>query len=135
HESKGPFVATLSGEEKPDWGQALNQLTAGVSPDGRYVACMADRSLTLYDNTDVNSGSADEEVFLYDASTGHLLCASCDPSGARPVGLSPVEGGLPQLVDRDHIWTAGHGLAANIPGWTSYELDGAVYQSRYLSDS
>ena len=48
---------------------------------------MSERSLTGYDNRDANSGVPDEEVFLYDADTGRLVCASCNPTGARPVGL------------------------------------------------
>ena len=46
-----------------------------VSPDGRYLAFMSDRSLTGYDNVDAVSGMRNEEAFLYDAVTGKLVCA------------------------------------------------------------
>src|SRR6202035_5520039 len=58
-------------------------------------------------------------------------CASCNPTGARPVGvLDPKDG----LALGDRIWGSQR-VAANIPGWTPYELLSSVYQSRYLSDS
>ena len=48
--------------------------TARVSPNGEYLAFMSDRSLTWYDNEDVSSAHPgerlDQEVYLYDASTG-----------------------------------------------------------------
>ena len=66
-------------------------VSSRVSPDGRYLAFMSERSLTGYDNRDAVSGQPDEEeVYLYDASTGHLACASCNPTGARPVGISTI---------------------------------------------
>jgi hypothetical protein len=36
------------------------------------------------------TSSADGEVDLYDASTGRLVCASCDPTGARSLGPSAL---------------------------------------------
>ena len=42
-------------------------MTSRVSPNGRYLAFMSDRSLTGYDNDDVNEETglhADEEVYL-----------------------------------------------------------------------
>ena len=136
------FIATLSGEDAHDWegteglfpeALGLAKLTARVSPDGRYLAFMSDRSLTGYDNHDANSGEPDEEVFLYDATQrNRLVCASCDPTGARPVGL--LEG---NVEDRSSIatgnwggrWLAGAFRDGNV------EPEQAIYQSRYLSDS
>jgi hypothetical protein len=64
--------------------------TSRVSPDGRQVVFASVASLTGYDNTDVDSGEADAEIFLYDASAnggeGRLRCVSCNPSGQRPQG-------------------------------------------------
>ena len=47
---------------------------------------MSKLPLTGYDNRDAMSGERDQEVYLYDAATNELTCASCNPSGARPVG-------------------------------------------------
>jgi hypothetical protein len=142
------FIATLSGEDDHTWraevGGELARLTSRVSPNGRYLAFMSNRSLTGYDNRDANPlahEARDEEVFLYDVKEGRLACASCNPSGARPHGVLDTENageGLGLVVDRPEAWT-GHWLAASIPGWTS--ISGvaagfaARYQSRYLSDS
>jgi hypothetical protein len=100
--------------------------------------------LTGYDNVDAVSGEADEEVYLYDALGGKLVCASCDPSGARPAGVFDQEhSGL--LVDRQEAWTEketnpsdprfSHWLAGNVPGWDDLNGQPATYQPRYLSDS
>jgi hypothetical protein len=107
------FVATLSSEDNNDWGglnTRLSDLTASVSEDGRWLAFMSSRSLTGYDSRDAVSGRRDQEVFLYDAATQGLTCASCNPTHARP-----------------------HGSSA-IPTWESTSDGIGGYQSRYLSD-
>ncbi|HXC46097.1 MAG TPA: hypothetical protein VNU24_05780, partial [Solirubrobacteraceae bacterium] len=87
------FIATLSSEDELDWGGAspilhsIGNLTTRVSPDGRYLAFMSTRPLTGYDNRDARSGNPDAEVFLYNAVSNRLACVSCDPTGARPVGV------------------------------------------------
>ena len=133
------FIATLSGEDANDWAD-LRELTARVSPDGNYLAFMSDRSLTGYDNKDANSGEPDEEVFLYDAVSNRVVCTSCNPTGARPIGaLEAKAGGSTEgeveLLGVGFAEWEGRWLAANIPGWTAYTLTDALYQSRYLSDS
>jgi hypothetical protein len=129
------LVAVLSGQDHPDWALGatgnLGELTARVSPDGRYLAFMSDRSLTNYDNRDAHSGERDEEVFLYDSATSKLTCVSCDPTGARPKGVFESGEYPGPLVDRPRVW-AGRWLAATIPGWTRTTLFVANYQSRYL---
>jgi DNA-binding beta-propeller fold protein YncE len=142
HAGSIAFIATLSGEDSPDWvykhGYGLG-LTSRVSPDGRWIAFMSERSLTGYDNTDANESTgkhADEEVYLYHAPAagapgGTLVCASCNPTGARPHGveyskLSFAGGGL---VGGNGVWSESQWLAANVPGWTT-----PYHQSRYLSD-
>jgi hypothetical protein len=133
------FIAQLTNENLADWTVAsLGELTAGISPDGRYLAFMSERSLTGYDNRDARSGQPDVEVFLYDADTGRVTCASCNPSGGRPSGVFDA-GGFPGLLV-DHsgaqgaIWP-GHWLAGSLPGWTDVTAFTAFYRSRYLSDS
>jgi DNA-binding beta-propeller fold protein YncE len=141
------FIATLSGEDEHDWlaedGGELARLSSRVSPNGRFLAFMSNRSLTGYDNRDANPAAneaRDEEVFLYDAEDNRLVCPSCNPSGARPHGVLDTERsgeGLGLLVDRPETW-GGQWLAASIPGWTA--VGGVAsgfashYQSRYLTD-
>ena len=135
------LIATLTGEDRPDWGgeqgtspENFRNMTARVSPNGRYLAFMSDRSLTGYENRDANSGVADEEVFLYDAGSEKVVCASCDPTGAQPVGMLVGEQPNEPLIDKAQNW-GNRWLAASVPGWTNDTLSVAQYQSRYLSDS
>ncbi len=135
------LVTILSGAGYRDWAgesQLLGGLTARVSPNGRYLAFMSQRSLTGYDNRDAVSGELDMEVYLYDrlgnGGEGKLVCASCNPTGARPHGVEIVTNAY-SLINEEGIWSAGTWLAAAIPGWTPYSLLETSYQSRYLSDS
>ncbi len=87
------FIATLSEEDEGDWGESdetfhfLGNLNAEASSNGRYLAFMSVRSLTGYDNRDAVTGKPAMEVYLYDAQSEKLVCASCNPTGARPVGV------------------------------------------------
>ncbi len=134
------FIAALSSEDSPEWeGGGLGDsayLTARVSPSGRFLAFMSAASPTGYDNRDQRSGQRDEEVYLYDSATARLTCVSCNPTGARPVGVideNESGEGLGLLVDRRKIWF-GRWLAGNIPGWTAQSITSAMFQSRYLND-
>lgn len=139
HAGVTTYIATLSGGDQY-WevergNSRLEKVTARVSPNGQWFAFMSERSLTGYDNRDANSGKPDEEVFLYDANTNHLSCASCNPSGARPVGIFEPEGRqLGPLVDTTKIWQ-GHWLAGLIPSWENFNEKESVYQSQYLTNS
>jgi hypothetical protein len=143
------LVARLSDEDAADWAQGnsplpgdLGGLSSQVSANGRYLAFMSQRELTGYDNVDSDpeaQGAHDEEVYLYDAEDGRLICASCDPSGEPPQGVFDTHQageGLGLSVDRPETWS-GHWLAGSVPGWTLFELENprSEHQSRYLSDS
>jgi hypothetical protein len=133
------LVARVSGVDYPDWNEEssgnLAQLTAGASPDGQWLAFMSSRDLAGYNNIDASTGSPDEEVYLYHATTGKLTCVSCDPSGAEPKGVAygQVRNGL--VGGTSEIWPRTQGLAASLPGWTPFEVNKARYQPRYLSNS
>jgi DNA-binding beta-propeller fold protein YncE len=144
------YIAGLSTTDKQSWYAVIHgapylaAMGSRVSPDGRYLAFMSERPLTGYDNTDAVSGQLDEEVYLYDAQRGKLVCASCDPTGARPVGVFDTAGSK-LFVDRQEYWTAketneedvhtDHWLAGSIPGWDNLNNNPATYQPRYLSNS
>lgn len=110
------YVATVSNHDELGWGLkgGVPTMTSRISDDGRFFAFMSDRSLTGYDNHDAVSGVADNEVFLYDARAGRVVCVSCTSTGARPTG-----------VDGD---------AARLPFWNANGGQ-AVYQPDYLDDS
>jgi hypothetical protein len=103
------FVGTLAEE---DVGGSLASVPrnhiARATPDGGHLVFVSAARLSDYDNTDVVSGKADREVYLYEAG-GELRCASCNPSGARPAGADLGGGTL--------------GTAAWIPGY-QHELYG-----------
>jgi hypothetical protein len=134
------LIAVLSKRDAPDWQAGFEErtqygeLTSRVSPNGRYLTFMSERSLTGYDNTDAHTGEPDEEVFLYDEHTGTLRCVSCDPSGARPVGVSDPSRSPTLLVDRGDVWKE-HTLAGSIPGWDKIDDFHALYAPRVLSSN
>jgi hypothetical protein len=68
--------------------------SARVSADGTHLAFLSDSPLTGFDNLDAATKAPDTELFLYDAGSGHLSCASCNPSGARPVGSASIPGAI-----------------------------------------
>jgi hypothetical protein len=150
------FIATLSVDDSPGWSDSGS---SRVSTNGRYLAFMSDRPLTGYDNVDANPQAYemkivgvkklevvvdkegkpvrahDEEVYEYDALSGHLVCVSCDPTGARPTGVLDLGRGAGSLlVDRKGSWSA-HWLAGSIGGWREVQSGRANYQPRALSDS
>jgi hypothetical protein len=136
------FIATLSGGDSPDWGGGGSETydfkqSAAASPSGRYLAFMSGRRLTGYDNTDVLTGRADQELFLYDAATGELVCASCNPSGARPHGLrgpDPDAQERSPRFDPQEVWRSGS-LAAILPEPTKIQLFGpSLYRPRAVGD-
>jgi sugar lactone lactonase YvrE len=130
------LVGMLSNRDAPEWEAGKGKedqgtTTARESSDGRYLAFMSQAPLTGFDNTDARTGQADEEVFLYDATSGALRCVSCAASGSRPEGVTdgPDFPGL--LVDREKIWE-NQSLAGSIPGWTRVDSAHALYPSRVL---
>jgi hypothetical protein len=94
------FIATLAANDASDWHNSSEEAlggpeenTAVVTPSGNRLAFPSEKSLTGYDNEQAEPGECEgtgkcKEIYLYDAETGGLACASCDPSGARPVGAS-----------------------------------------------
>jgi hypothetical protein len=134
HAGKTNLIAVLSGDDSKDFAGGssnLAGLTARVSPNGHWFSFMSDRSLTGFNNHDAVSGEPDEEIFLYHAVENdgeRLVCASCNPTGARPDGVKDnplIELGPGSSTFERRLW-----IAAMLPGWTS-----PFYQSRYLGDS
>jgi len=137
----GPrFIATLSPEDKADWGFIDNAqgatstyLSATASPSGRYLAFMSERSLTGYENRDPVEGDHAQEVFRYDAVGNSLICASCNPTGASPRGQRP-----PSMIDFHGQWTQ-RPVAAVLPeALTNGQTAGgnlSNYRSRSVLDN
>jgi sugar lactone lactonase YvrE len=128
------LVATLSGVDRFDW-EAGAQQSPRVSPNGRWLAFMSEQSLTGYDNRDAASGQLDAEVYLYDANSGSLVCASCNPTGARPTGANDVqiEGVNGEGLVAGVRWEPT-GVAALLPAVTTFQSATSAYHSRVLSN-
>jgi NHL repeat len=62
-----------------------------VSANGAFLGFSSTQRLTAYDNTDANTGQPDPEIYLYNAATNGLACASCNPSDAPPTSGPRVE--------------------------------------------
>jgi hypothetical protein len=92
------------GSDARDWVSGIQHYgynaPAAVSPDGTRLAFISKLSLTGYDNelaenSPVEKPECDKnnrcnEVYVYDTTNGSFVCASCNPSGARPLGASDL---------------------------------------------
>jgi Tol biopolymer transport system component len=112
HEGKTTFIATLSSDSQAadalDWETQPKNLSAHVSPDGRHLAFLSNEAQALagYDNTiasgehcrynvttkELEGSPLCPQAFLYDADSSDLICASCNPSGSRPLGRTVLPG-------------------------------------------
>ncbi len=70
HDGAAQLVATM------DQGTQVTRMQ--ISPDGSHAAIRTSSNLTSY-----NSGGR-QEIYTYNANTGQIMCASCDPTGAPP---------------------------------------------------
>jgi hypothetical protein len=93
------FIATLGSSDVDDWVSPPEDITARVSPDGRFIAFDSLGQLTGYDSRGPCVGSQEplgigacQEIFLYDAEDHALSCASCAPSGELPGGPARILG-------------------------------------------
>lgn len=78
--------------------------TARTTPSGGHLAFMSLASLTGSDNRDAKHGSPAAQVYRYEAASGKLDCASCNPTGGRPVSYRI---GYPPVSENGSIWAAG----------------------------
>jgi hypothetical protein len=105
------FIAMLNPATADFSVAAVNPIHhfARVSADGSRLAFMSSRSLTDYDNADTVTAEPAAEVYLYDAEAEELHCASCNPSGSRPMAAEPR---APFSLNPSGQWAA-----AWIPTW------------------
>ena len=74
---------------------------ARVSADGRHLVFVSSAfEPTGYDNRNIKTGVLEPEVYLFTAPgpgtiPARLVCASCNPSGERPVGGASLPGASP----------------------------------------
>jgi hypothetical protein len=137
-EGSSTFIAALLDRDGPAgtgtgvWAQSPATRSAQASPDGRWFAFISEGRPTGYDNVGVCEYSAVElkyvpsapcpEAYLYDSAADKLICASCNPSGEAPLGLTHLamiqspDGSLPQpryLSDSGRLYfDSGDSLSA-----------------------
>jgi len=120
HEGDGLRFITTS-VSSSSWDSSPERLKARVSPDGRHLAFLSrgSQALSGYDNTRASGEGCEPDfenklsgdprcaqAYLYDAEADTLTCASCNPTGARPLGptelpswSNPYEG--PRFLSED----------------------------------
>ncbi|HET8955332.1 MAG TPA: NHL repeat-containing protein [Solirubrobacterales bacterium] len=135
------YIATLSQQDRTSWGVRGTSisfsfwLSSAVSPSGQYFTFMSELSLTGYDNRDATTGEPTQEVFVYDAATGSLRCASCNPTGGAPKALKiPLEARFPmvdpQFLLRDRL------IAAALPQARAFgNQEYSTYRPRSVLDN
>ncbi len=88
------FIATLLSGDSAAWRATPALGMAEASPRGKWLTFLSRASLTGYDNIGPCELTGGGEVitvpcgeaFLYNSVTKHLICASCSPANARPLG-------------------------------------------------
>ncbi len=73
---------------------------------------------TGYDNTDLLSGKADSEIYRYEVGAPGPVCISCNPGGARPLGID--------LKAKAEVGTSLWGAALLPPGATDLYVPRAL---------
>lgn len=80
----------------PSTGFGPSEHVVRITASGIRLAFESKRSLTGFDNEPAEAGACENErcreIYLYDATSGKLICISCDRSGARPVGPAKFGG-------------------------------------------
>lgn len=102
------FVVPLSADDdsfpgygttQGDWRAVSGFRSAELTPDGLHLTFLSNLRLTSYDTRVPGGGkcgsgslnsapTACPEVYIYDAGSAELACASCAPGGTPPMSLS-----------------------------------------------
>jgi hypothetical protein len=80
----GLYPQSNQGSIDLPWQSDIGRRTAEATRSGRSLVFMSTQSLTGYDNFNPAIDAKAAEVYAYDADSGALSCASCDPTGERP---------------------------------------------------
>lgn len=74
------------------WDIAPASRNAVATADAGVLAITSIEPLTGSEGNSQLDGEATRQVFLYDAGEGELVCASCNPTNARPLGGAATTG-------------------------------------------
>jgi hypothetical protein len=120
-EGKTSFIATLAASDHANpandtWAISPSSRAAEASPQGRFLTFLSRAQLTGYNNLGPcelnNPGNIVPcpEAFLFDSATGKLLCASCNPTEAPPLGytvLRQLEGANSAMAQPRYLTDSG----------------------------
>jgi hypothetical protein len=98
HEGETKLVAVLSPHDQEfdgfsksqgDWRATLGSRSAELTPDGTHLTFLSTQRLTPYNNATASRGTCATkgkllpcpEVYVYDAASAQVSCASCQPAG------------------------------------------------------
>jgi hypothetical protein len=138
HEGTIVFIAAFQERSQVSarcvWGD-FGEECSRLSHDGRFFEFQSPYGLLGYDNTDTVTGESDLEVFLYDAASGELACASCNPSGEPPDAggavVPPEEAASPHVLsDSGRLFFQTH--EALVPRDTNGKMDVYEYEQGQL---
>ena len=120
HKGETRFVAPLSAEDgnqvEPyfqfgggsfnfgDWQPGLATRTSRVTSDGGALVFISDQPLSVIGYPDGYPNANAEEVYVYEAGSNSLFCASCGSTRENASGYIPVswnDTGLPQWISED----------------------------------
>jgi hypothetical protein len=108
HEEQTKLVAVLSPHDQQfdgyqksqgDWRATPGSRSAELTPDGAHLVLLSTRRLTPYDNATASGESCASsgkllpcpEVYLYDAASAQISCASCQPAGLPALDVHGFE--------------------------------------------
>jgi hypothetical protein len=120
HGGGSTFIATQVIAGTPGAKETLQ-----VAANGAFLAIASTKRLTGYDNTDANTEQPDSEIYLYGAPANALVCASCNPSGQRPISSTSPEERAPRYVS-DNGQVFFDSSEALLPADTNGQID--VYE-------
>lgn len=147
HDNVTTFVVTLAssdntviragGDDIGDWQLQPGSRSAEVTPGGSAIGFESRLELTGYDNYGIvgyeyehgkpvlsrPSYAAIPEIFVYDADSRRILCASCNPTGAPPApyGTNPLATTLEGAI------VSVSGAASFMPRWIAEREGTQVY--------
>jgi len=99
HDDGAPvYVTTLGEKDASDWTEEAAELESYVTPSGTHVAFASAEPLPTVNFPSGYGNEGQPEVYEYTAPeeekglSGNVVCASCDPSGAAPIGPALLAG-------------------------------------------
>jgi hypothetical protein len=96
--NRGATTTTQVAPQADPAGAPPTTGNARISADGRRLLFLSEAELTPYDNRNIAGDAPEPEVYLFTApgtAGAGIVCASCNPSGERPIGPASLPGAAP----------------------------------------